>query len=840
MDSRYSFTDLFSKEVDKDKDTRVIVSSVVIPQIQRPYAQGRTDDVSTYIRNTFLDEIFESLSKDEEEIFDLNFIYGVIKPINKEYKLELLDGQQRLTTLFLLYWYITNAELDLNREESLFVRRKCLSKFTYETRATSTAFCRELACYKVDLGEKRPKEVIRNAKWYFKSFDRDSTISAMLTMLDAIHERYTKPEKKSLFGRLQNLQFYVKSLGLFNLSEELYIKMNARGLQLSPFENFKADLTNFVSNKKYEPFCEMVSLYKKGADVQVPFHFNFSVKLDAKWVDIFWRDGNGAADYDASYMSFFSRFFACKYIVSSKDDVSDRDMRADETIRFFYTNADERIGKNEYWGFKAFETLLSKHPEYVVTLSKVLDVLHQFDCKSTEKVIYKNMLPVWEKKSDSDGDDFYCNKKSGMTHVKLIALSALIEFVEAMDNFDVTTFERWMRVVWNVIENTNIDSLTPVSSLVRKFSMIIRFVADKMKEGGSFYGALSLYSSEERENRAVIEEVEKARRIAEDESWEDVWKGVEKHPFFKGMVTFFYSAGMSQENYLQNAEMAKGMFDVNGISKDYRDEHILIRAIVSRFNTWDDINERYITENAETHKHLKNILASNEKVRSMLADVTSKGSKDEVKAALQSYIDKADEPKWPYAEDGGKEALGIAVKRLRYDAKLYDLTAREESNYGCFRIYWAYGHITFAVPRRWYARIIIDTERTEMANSLCRDYGFVVCDENMKRMYEKFGDCLDSLRLKANRAACQVRLEFERYHELRIFLQCETPEYAKQLLETFMKRRTSEESEYFKESKLVEGSANCIQLLPSTLYSTMAKSYEEICRKVDEIFKVIP
>ena len=840
MNSRYSFTDLFSKEVDKDKDTRVIVSSVVIPQIQRPYAQGRTDEVSTYIRNTFLDEIFESLSKDEEEIFDLNFIYGVIKPINKEYKLELLDGQQRLTTLFLLYWYIANAELDLNREESLFVRRKCLSKFTYETRATSTVFCQKLAYYKVDFGEKRPKEVIRNAKWYFKSFDRDSTISAMLTMLDAIHERYTKLEKKSLFGRLQNLQFYVKSLGLFNLSEDLYIKMNARGLQLSPFENFKADLTNFVSSEKYEPFCEMVSLYKKGADVRVPFHFNFSVKLDAKWVDIFWRNGNGAADYDASYMSFFSRFFACKYIVSSKDDVSDRDMRADETIRFFYTNADERIGKNEYWGFKAFEALLSKHPKYVVTLSKVLDVLHQYDCKSTEKVLYKNMLPVWEKKPDSDGDDFYCNTSVRMSHVRLIALSALIEFVEAMDDFDVTTFEQWMRVVWNVIENTNIDSLTPVSSLVRKFSMIIRFVADKMKEGDSFYGALSLYSSKERESRAVLEEVEKARRIAEDESWEDVWKSVEKHPFFRGMVTFFYSTGMSQECYLQNAEMAKGMFDANGISKDYRDEHILIRAIVSRFNTWDDINERYITENAETHKHLKNILASNEKVRSMLTDVTSKGSKDEVIAALQSYIDKADKPQWPYAEDGGKEALDIAMKRLRHDAKLYDLAAREESNYGCFRIYWAYGHITFAVPRRWYARIIIDTERTEMANSLCRDYGFVVCDENMKRMYEKFGDCLDSLRLKADRAACQVRLEFERWHELRIFLQCETPEYAKQLLETFMKRRTSEESEYFKENKLVEGSANCIQLLPSTHYSTMAKSYEEICRKVKEIFKVIP
>ena len=118
MNCRYSFIDLFKQKVDYDKNTQVYVSSIVIPQIQRPYAQGRTDGVSTYIRNTFLDEIFENLSSNDNEIFDLNFIYGIIKPNNDEFKLELLDGQQRLTTLFLLYWYIINAEFSLEHQES--------------------------------------------------------------------------------------------------------------------------------------------------------------------------------------------------------------------------------------------------------------------------------------------------------------------------------------------------------------------------------------------------------------------------------------------------------------------------------------------------------------------------------------------------------------------------------------------------------------------------------------------------------------------------------------------------------------------------------------------------
>lgn len=170
MDYRYSFIDLFNKEVDFDRNTKVKVSSIVIPKIQRPYAQGRSDGLCTYVRNTFLDEIFESLTNDDEEILDLNFIYGIIKPNNDEYKLELLDGQQRLTTLFLLYWYIANAELETGSQEDDFIRN-CLSHFLYETRATSTVFCQELASYKVKMEEKTPKEVIRNSKWYFKSFD---------------------------------------------------------------------------------------------------------------------------------------------------------------------------------------------------------------------------------------------------------------------------------------------------------------------------------------------------------------------------------------------------------------------------------------------------------------------------------------------------------------------------------------------------------------------------------------------------------------------------------------------------------------------------------------------
>ena len=70
---------------------------VKIPIIQRDYAQGRE-------RNTGICENFLKALKDNivsNTTINLDFIYG-----NVEDDVFLpLDGQQRLTTLFLLHWY---------------------------------------------------------------------------------------------------------------------------------------------------------------------------------------------------------------------------------------------------------------------------------------------------------------------------------------------------------------------------------------------------------------------------------------------------------------------------------------------------------------------------------------------------------------------------------------------------------------------------------------------------------------------------------------------------------------------------------------------------------------
>ncbi len=79
---------------------------VEIPVLQRDYAQGRNSRQS--VRSEFLDKLIECLnmeSIDVNSILVLDFIYGYSDEDKEIRKFIPLDGQQRLTTLFLLHFY---------------------------------------------------------------------------------------------------------------------------------------------------------------------------------------------------------------------------------------------------------------------------------------------------------------------------------------------------------------------------------------------------------------------------------------------------------------------------------------------------------------------------------------------------------------------------------------------------------------------------------------------------------------------------------------------------------------------------------------------------------------
>ena len=96
---------------------------ISIPIIQRDYAQGR--EGKEYLRRNFLTSIKKALDNPSEPLV-LDFVYGGLH--GKERGIvSPLDGQQRLTTLWLLHWYIALKAGILERVS------ETLKKFHYRT-----------------------------------------------------------------------------------------------------------------------------------------------------------------------------------------------------------------------------------------------------------------------------------------------------------------------------------------------------------------------------------------------------------------------------------------------------------------------------------------------------------------------------------------------------------------------------------------------------------------------------------------------------------------------------------------------------------------------------------
>ena len=193
---------------------------IKIPIIQRDYAQGREGKEA--LRKNFLNSLLEAV---KGKPLELDFVYGSVK----SNVFQPLDGQQRLTTLFLLHWFIAIKENQLDNE-----LKELLTKFTYETRTSSKEFCIDLINNGIVYNdEKNISDQIIDSSWFFLSWKRDLTIKSMLTMLDAIQQTFQN--KTKVWEKLNNISFHYIELQNFGLSDDLYIKMNARGKSLTDF-----------------------------------------------------------------------------------------------------------------------------------------------------------------------------------------------------------------------------------------------------------------------------------------------------------------------------------------------------------------------------------------------------------------------------------------------------------------------------------------------------------------------------------------------------------------------------------------------------------------------------
>lgn len=266
MDNHSAKKPISFYEMLTDKDE--VIHKILIPKLQRDYAQGRQEMAS--LRKRFLSSIFAVIDSDTEETLTLDFVFGQ-KEESVRTTFYPVDGQQRLTTLFLLHIYIGKRA----GESTDF-----LKKFSYETRDSSRNFCQQL--HEIPSKEyENIADYIQKQWWYTGLWKYDPTITAMINMLSDIDKHYrellyTMMQFKEVWNRLiHKVNFWLLYLSDLKTTDELYIKMNSRGKPLTDFEHFKAMLDEYT--------------YTKG---------ELSNKIDTVWTKLLWRYRDTRQDFD--------------------------------------------------------------------------------------------------------------------------------------------------------------------------------------------------------------------------------------------------------------------------------------------------------------------------------------------------------------------------------------------------------------------------------------------------------------------------------------------------------------------------------------------------------------
>lgn len=292
---------------------------IYVPEFQRNYLQGDDSNESIkYKRNRLLDDIFSCIESQSKSI-DLGFIYGRVEESYKSTLFYPYDGQQRLTTLYFLYLLIY---FKFNKYDEI---NSIKEKLSYQTRISTNRFIESFLSWILDSKErdniyndfwnkngKDLKGFIMSQDWFMMTeWNYDVSIINMLSIIVEISRRV-----KDL-GDITNIvnfidkdennpfQFDFIYVDDISKSDDLYIKINARGKALSPFENLKSDIDKYWDDED-------------------------KTKLDAEWTEYVWNqldvnDKNKEKSFDNSFYNLLSNIFYLQYLVGlDQNNINDK------------------------------------------------------------------------------------------------------------------------------------------------------------------------------------------------------------------------------------------------------------------------------------------------------------------------------------------------------------------------------------------------------------------------------------------------------------------------------------------------------------------------------------
>jgi hypothetical protein len=505
-----------------------IKRGIEIPMIQRDYAQGRKNDKAREIRKVFLSNLLsgiERVLKEGHHPLELDFIYGYIE---SEMFIPL-DGQQRLTTLYLLHWYLAFKEQVLENFKSPF------SKFNYQTRQSSEDF---LKCinrglsnhdyHEIFKANRSFESVLTDKNWYFVNWKYDLTIQSAITMLDDIHVFFNSTDIK--FDDLINeekpcIVFNFLDIRNFGLSDDLYIKMNSRGKPLTNFENLKAELGKFIEQSDFNGKYSYKLKHSEGfKDVNVETYF--VTKIDTDWTNYFW-------EYRDKETNEFDGMLLYLLAFVSLNEIAEQD----------YTHFDSKLKELDktntelsYYKFHSLELLSERS---IISYIEVLDLLVSKDELIISYFNDKTFLDKWAI------SDYAFEENFRARYEQRVLFYAVFKFLIVNKNIlQLDELKRWDRLINNLVANTIYntpkdfqDSIVALSHLLNDYT-------------GDIYGTFINIDLVGFDTQQIKEERLKIMLMEKSKAWTTLILEAESHGYLKGQIMFLLAFSGIYDRYL--------------------------------------------------------------------------------------------------------------------------------------------------------------------------------------------------------------------------------------------------------------------------------------------------
>lgn len=233
-----------------------------IPEYQRPYA-WTTDQIQT-----LFDDLVEYTSGEEKD--GTYFLGTIVAYENDENEQEIIDGQQRITSLFLLLraLYSKLSSMSETLQSKNFMRQIEAAMWEQDELTAEVDFEKVLIVSRV-VGEEENNIFTNILVTGETEKGRKDTYSENYKLFVELIEDYASKEPELFYWFIQNVLNRAILLPITADSQDtaltIFSTLNDRGLALSDADIFKAKIYNYIDNSQKKDFIEEWKLIDESA-----------------------------------------------------------------------------------------------------------------------------------------------------------------------------------------------------------------------------------------------------------------------------------------------------------------------------------------------------------------------------------------------------------------------------------------------------------------------------------------------------------------------------------------------------------------------------------------------